>query len=310
MAISVLPAVSGAVDTAFSITAVSPNVLYGATKTFPSGIYTITCVSTTVTTIEFYSDEQTSIIQTQTVSGTSTINLASTATKVKLSTDTGTDVVVTIERTAGSITNEISGTLDTITESGTYTANSASGYALVGVVGAGGGGGSGPAGGSTYGGGSGGSGGIKTGVLPLTGNISVTIGTAGNGGATNTAGPGAAGNAGNATTFGNFTANGGGGGGGGTNNTGGAAGAAGTPGGAAGVAGNQNATRYGGVPTMIWTALATNPIGNGGSGGAYNTSPTAGTGYGAGGPASLGSGANDATTGRAGRPGVVYVLRY
>lgn len=314
MASAVFPAPVTSSINADSLSAPAANTLYAAAVSLDPAIYTVTCTNTTVATIGFYSDETTLIIESTTVSGTVTFNLATAATKVKYQTDTGTDIVITITKTAAAVISDtISTTLDTITSSGTYTGTSTSGYALVGIVGAGGGGGSGSAGGATYGGGSGGSGGVRVAIAALTGSVSVTIGTGGNAGATNSAGSGVSGNAGNATSFGNLTANGGGGGLGGrlaSNNAGGLGGAGGTPGGTAGAPGTQNESKVGGVPVMKWTALAANPIGNGGSVAAYNESPTAGTGYGAGGPASLGSSANDPTSGRAGRPGVIYVLKY
>ena len=61
---------------------------------------------------------------------------------------------------------------------------------------------------------------------------------------------------------------------------------------------------------MTWTFLATNPIGNVGAAPNYTYNANPGTGYGAGGTSSLGTNNGSTANGAAGRPGIVYVLRY
>ena len=62
MAISVFPApVVSSTPNANAITAVSANTLYEGRATFSPAIYSITCVSGTNTTVEFYSGAGTSI---------------------------------------------------------------------------------------------------------------------------------------------------------------------------------------------------------------------------------------------------------
>jgi hypothetical protein len=213
-------------------TAATANVLYTAVSSIPAGIYSINCVSTTVARVELYNG--TTLVTSQvTTSGTVSFNLGTDCTSIRFWTDTGTDVVVSLQYVASPFSvSSFSGTLDTITSSTTYT-QTGKAYAI--LVGGGGGGSAGQSG--AGGGGGGGSGGVlSTGVIDLTGSMAITVGTGGNGANSSTA----VGNAGNATTFAGFTANGGGAAnastGGGNNNAGGG-GAAGTPGGGAGGSG-------------------------------------------------------------------------
>lgn len=322
MAISKLqPVVTSSIN-ASSITATSPNTMYEGRTTLESGIYTITCINSTVAKVEFYSGTATLITTAVTISGTVTINLATTADRIRLWTDTGSNVVVTITKTANAMSNQFSGTLDTVTTVGssTYTATSTSGYAYTILIGGGAGGGGGgkgntPSGHRSSGGGGGGSGAICEKLVQLTGSMTVVIGAGGAGGAgsTNNTLPGANGTAGGNSTFAGMTAGGGNAGPGGlsTNSTffpatvsGGSGGTAtgGTyntagPGGNGSTSPNQDTSQGGsgnlsGIPNYVFvTPSITNDYGKGGRGG---------------------NGTNGANgdNGTAGNQGVLYVLRF
>jgi hypothetical protein len=310
MAISVFPAAVTSSLNASAITATTANTMYAASLTLEPGIYTITCASGTVTNVELYSGVGTLVTSTATVSGTITINLASSVDRIRLWTDTGSSVVVTFTKTAAALTNNFSGTLDTITTLGTstYTGTSTSGYGYAILSGGGGGGGGGT--GGSGGGSAGGSSGIAEKLVQLTGSLTVVIGAAGTAGAASTAG-----GTGGQSTFGGMTANGGvggatngtqspGGGGsatGGTYNTTGNGGGNGGNGYLGGIGGSTPATNYKFVANNIGTG------GNGGSSSGGQPGQT-GTGYGAGGGG--GGGNNPASVGGAGRQGVLYVLRF
>lgn len=309
------------------VSATSANTLYSSAITLKAGVYTITCASTTVASLDFYSGT-TYIGSTQTVSGTVSYNLASDATRIAYYTNTGSNITIGILQTGNPVTTAVSGTLDTLTSSTTYTQTGNTGLAYVVVVGGGGGGGSAT---SSYScGGGGGSGGVQSSTYALTGSISVTIGAGGNGSSTS-----ATGNAGGATIFGNLTSNGGGGGS--SFNSGGndqaSGGAPGSPGGAYGGSSGQFVGSPGGAQSAS-TASAYNFVvsgttGGGGGGkwgpgvsngwaggsgsgsgigtggnGSTNTAGGAGNGYGSG-----GGGGCSGYSGGAGKPGVVYIVR-
>jgi hypothetical protein len=296
MATTVFPAPVTSSINSDALTAVSANVVYEGRKTFDPAIYTITCAAATITNFEFMSNTSTVITSGVTASGTVSINLASTADRIRLWTNTGSNVVVTITKTASALTNQFSGTLDTITANTTYTQTSPSGFAYFIMAGGGGGGGNSN---QQYGGGSGGgSGGFRSGIVALTGSMPITVGTGGGIKA-----------AGTSTTFAGFTCTGGGGGADGGSATGGTAG---TPNGSAG--GN--------------TSASGSPYGSGGAGGSI-TSPysfiTSGTTFGVGGrggseggnrfDGGLGAGGGGGhsagiNTGGSGGNGVVYILRF
>lgn len=307
-------------------TAATANVLYTAISAIPAGIYSINCVDTTVARVELYNG--TTLVTSQvTTSGTVSFNLGTDCTSIRFWTDTGTDVVVSLQYVASPFSvSSFSGTLDTVTSSTTYT-QTGKAYAI--LVGGGGGGSAGQSG--AGGGGGGGSGGVlSTGVIDLSGSMAIVVGTGGNGANSSSA----VGNAGNATTFAGFTANGGGAGnistGGGNNNAGGG-GAAGTPGGGAGGNGQQGTSTGGQTgfasSASFYTFVKSGTTGGGG-GGTYNgsypgggsgigtggngaivgTAAGAGSGYGAGGGGGSSAGGNIASS--AGRPGVVYIFRY
>ena len=307
MAISVFPASVTSSLNADAITAVSANVLYEGRKTFDPAIYQITCASGTITNFQFLSNASTIITSGVTSSGTVSINLASTADRIRLWTNTGSNIVVTITKTASALTNNFSGTLDTISTVGTstYTGTSTSGFGYVVVCGSGGGGGGGANDGNGAGGG--GSGSAAIGIVQLTGSISVTIPAGGNGGTAQNNGSN-----GGTTTFGSITASGGSfgernvtggtnvsGGAGGTTNGGGGSGNSGQNGGAGGRA--TNLYPFITSSTLIGTA-GTGGVALGGAGGAGTLSAGGGGGAGANG---AGGGA-----GGAGGAGVVYVLRF
>jgi hypothetical protein len=295
MSINVFPVAVSSSSNAFAFSAASPNVFYTASMALEAAIYTVTCASSTIVKIEFLSGASGNILvaSAETVTGSITVNLPSSITTVRAWTNTGTNIVITITKIASAVSNSaFTGTLDTITSSGTYTGTSASGYGYAMVSGGGGGG----AGFSAFdvGGGGGASGGASAKIVQLTGSMSVTIGASG-----------AAGNrsfnggTGGTTNFAGLTANGGGGGVGYGNNNGGSHGAGGN-----GTGGTWNATgNQGGGPS-----------GNNSTGFTGASSVTAnpgivsaGYGYGFGGN----GGSNSPNQiGNAGGAGVVYVLRF
>ena len=116
MGISVIPVpVASSGTTASSITCAAPNTLYAAALELEPAIYTITCTSSTIARIEFYSDVSTFITSATTSSGSVSVNLGTAVDRVRVWTNTGTDVPVIINKTAVALTNNLSGTLDTIT---------------------------------------------------------------------------------------------------------------------------------------------------------------------------------------------------
>lgn len=326
MGISVFPAPVTSSINSDSITAISAYTQYELKKTFEPAIYTITCVNTTIATIDFYSDSTTFISRHVTVSGTVTLNLGSTADRIRVTTNTGSNVVVTITKTANAIVNTFTGTLDTITTLGssTYTGTSSSGYAYAVLVGGGGGGGG--ANGNNSGN-AGAGGGVCGKIVQLTGSMPVTIGAGGLGVLnTNTTNPGGA------STFAGMTAGGGSGarlsadgirsaGGtatGGTFNMTGGAGGTGTLVGTSNGLANEPAYTFiinGGTTggggahdngaSVVGGGVG---IGTGGAGAATaTTNGSNGTGYGAGGG---GGGRTSPTTGGNGTQGVLYVLKF
>lgn len=311
MAISRLaPAAVASSINASSITAATGNTMYSSPLSLEPAIYTVTCASTTVAKVYFYSDFTTLVTTATTVSGIATIQIGSTVDRVRLWTDTGSNVVVTITKVASALTNGFSGTLDTITSSGTYTGTSASGYGYAVLVGGGGGGGGAK---WNVGNGTGGaSGAVCNKLVQLTGSMPVTIGAAGIGGAWDVDNGTAGGN----STFAGMTATGGGPGKRGFNISYSQAGAPSEGGPALG--GDINSPglgtggRTGQSPTVTWQFVSGPIIGTGGIGnGYYNDNRTNPTGYGAGGggvesqqsQGSFPSGTN-------GGPGVLYVLRF
>lgn len=297
MAVSnIVAATINALAPATSVTATAAQTPYNSTVSLESGIYTVTCASSTIAEVSFYSGN-TLLTTVKTASGTVNANLSSAATNVSYWTNTGTNIIINMSKIGTLFTNTApSGTLDTLTTSGTYTQT---GKAFVVVVG---GGGAGAGYSNGWAGAGGGSGGVASGVTTLTGSLSYTIGAGG-------AAAVGVGSAGGTTTFGLVSATGGGAGGAGSYNTGGTAG---SPGGGAGAGYNNQINYASAAPDYTFVKTGTTgggrgsgygPYGSGiGTGGADNA---VGTGYGSGGGGSTGS-----TTGYAGQPGVIYVLRY
>jgi len=174
---------------ASSLTATAPNTMYQAVLSLDPAVYTVTCNSGTVANVVFLSSSNTVVTSATTTSGTVSVNLASAVNKIQVFTDTGTNIPVTITKIATALTDNFSGTLDTVTTTSTYTGTSTSGLGYAVVVGAGGGGqgGNGVPPGTVYGGQGGGSGGVGGKVVTLTGSMSVVIGA---GGTAGTAGSG------------------------------------------------------------------------------------------------------------------------
>jgi hypothetical protein len=311
MAISVFPAPVTSSINANSVTATTANTLYEGRVALEPAIYQITCASGTVANVQFLASSTSLITTSTTSSGTVTLNLGSTADRIRVWTNTGSNIVVTITKLANALTNQFTGTLDTITTVGnsTYTGTSTSGFAYVVLGGAGGGGGGGQAAtGAT--GIAGGGGGVAHGIITLTGSMAVTIGAGGTAGPAWNGGSANGGNGG-ASTFGGMTANGGQGGGGGTTTNSGGAGGTATGGtiNNTGSNGGGGAGVNAGVGSSAWPFVVAS-LGTGGNSPYSNSlSGTAGTGYTAGGGAGGGIGGSG-PAGGAGAPGVLYVLRF
>jgi hypothetical protein len=325
----VIKSAGGKNSVTLSLTAVSGATMYGGALPRPiTGIIQVSASASTQCHVDLYKGTTLlSSIVIGTANTTATTNLTEYADKVQYWTLSGapSNVVITVTNniniaavSAGSATT---GTLDTITSTSTYTTTGAAAYALV-VGGGGGGFANNDQSGCCGRGGGGGGGGLAGGRITLNGNLSVTVGNAGNSGkATSNAGGTSSISGAGFTTI---TANGGGGAGdcvGGTPGTpggswGGACGQSGayvndasitpslyrwiksgTTGAGAGVGGNTIGGNGGGDTN----------IGRGGNGAGVNTgccSGNAGSGYGAGG----GGGTNG--NGGAGTQGVVYILRF
>lgn len=284
-------------SSAISITCASPFVAYGAALPLIPAIYTITCTSTTIAKVEFFSSDSVSIGVATTVNGSVAYNLATAATRVVIWTDTGSNIVVTITLTASALSDTLNKTLDTITTSQTYTGTSTSGFAYFLMAGAGGGGGNSN---QQYGGGGGGgSGGFRSGIVALTGSMPIVIGAGGT----------VPGGTGGSTTFAGLTCTGGGGGGTGGASAGGAAGSPnGSAGGNVGGGGSPYGTGAGGGANLSPYSYMTKSIyiGTGGNGSGEYGAPTAGTFSGGGG----GGASYQGSAGRVGGGGVVYILRF
>ena len=303
MAIEVFPIpVTSTGPNSFSSTITSANLQYKAINPLSAGIYTITTSSTgSQATINFYDSTGVPFATGVTASGTLTFNLASAATGYYIQTDTGSNIIVSLSLTGNSVTGtQLSGTLDTITASGTYNQTGL----LYVLACAGGGGGSG----TNISGLAGGAGGsIASGFFVANTATTVTIGAAGNGGNANTAG-----NSGGQTSFGALLiapfAGGASAGSGGNGQQGGLG---------VVVSGSlANGTNAGGTAGKYVSNGANTPGrvggfgtgGTGGDGGSGNCTPGgAASGYGAGGGGA--GGGNAPQAGGAGTAGVVYVLR-
>jgi hypothetical protein len=313
---------------------------YKLSEKFVASVWTITCVNTTIARVVFFDAAGSSVGGAATSAGAISINLASDAAYALVTIDTGSNVVVTFTQTALPLISSsisFSGTLDTITSSGTYTPASGAGPAYVLCFGAGGGGGG--SGNAASGGGGGGAGGLWAGFHTLPSSLSVTIGAFGNGG-----GPSGqeatAGNAGGTSVFGNIQATGGNGGGPGSGGTGGTTGIGSTTGGGSSIndlgtnialaSGGNGVTNAGTATPGIALvspvqSVKSGSTGGGGAGsGAGSPSSGAGSGIGTGGngvgsggagnaatgfAAGGGGGSGGASSGGRGSAGVIYVFR-
>lgn len=302
MAISKLQPVvtsSGGVNTTYW-TVTNQRKQYQSAVNLSAGIYQITTYpANNIAYVTFLDANNATLVSTNTVSGTVSVSIASTAKKIVYWTNGADNVLMGITQTgnSGTLTTISGGTLDTITSSGTY---SQTGSLFVVCVGGGGGG----AGGNGYAGAGGGGGGIFGGFVTTTSPTAVTIGAGGIGGNNDQA------TSGGNTSFGTYFTAGGGGkanyssAGGGGYPMGGADGAQGYSSGhpayealnlyqsvVSGTTGGGGMESYG-------------PAGSGiGTGG--NTNSNATVGYGGGG----GAGSYNAPKGYDGRQGVIYVLR-
>lgn len=300
----------------FFITAAVANTAYSVPVSMDPGLYTITCVSSTIANVTFYRNN-TPIATVATSSGTVDYVLGQSATTILFYTNTGSNITINFERKFYSLpTGAVSGTLDTLTTSGTYTQTGRS--VVVGLAG----GQKGANGGlcgvvNACGGGSGGASGGRFGPtqVELTGNMSYTIGAGGTG---------ASHALGGSTTFAGQTA------------TSGGTGSSGVQGGGVGF---NNPGSIGPFPPVIgtgttggggkggWfyetyyvngsTGAGNGGIGKGGDGGNTVSSGTApnggvGTGYaaGGGGGGSVRASSGTPGTGGDGSQGVIYVLRF
>jgi hypothetical protein len=288
---------------------------YKIVSNFDAAVYTITTSPNTSQVTATFINGTSVIGSTTTVGGTVTYNLATAATQIYLITDTGTNVVATVTTTASALSGgAISGTIDTLTTTGTYNQT---GLLYIAAFGGGGGGGGGgcatdPSSGCGTGGGGGGSGYITTGFMIANGPTSYVIGARGNGGAKYASAsnynnnPAGSGNAGGTTTFGNlFTALGGSPGSGGSSHPANAgAGGAGGGYGGSGRGGNSSGYAVNGsdaTATIADLTAAGGTTGGGGGGGPRGTytnfnTGTSGAGSGVG---SGGNGAPGATGGNA-----------
>jgi hypothetical protein len=304
MASAVFPAPSSAPSiTAEGVLVPTALVTHIVTDTLAAGIYQITTSpNTSQATVKFYNGP-TLLVTGTTVSGSINVILPSTALKYYIVTDTGSNVLVTVNLIATVNTGVgYSGTLDTITSSQTYNTT---GLKWVLAVGAGGGG----SGGTYYGRAGGGAGEVT--IYQGTNNSSqvITIGTAGAGG---NAG-GGSGSSGGSTSFGSLAVAAGGNGavGGGSGNI-------------SGIVTNNlrdviNGTNGSGGEGHWYPNSGAasgqsgygSGIGTGGQGGGNGpgTAGGDGTGYGAGGGGGSAAGNGGANAGGAGSPGVVYILR-
>jgi hypothetical protein len=319
MATTVFPAASAASapsTIANTVTASAANTLYVGTVSLSVGVYTITCISSTIAAISFFDANDAYIGQTKTASGTVSYNLGTAASKIRYSTDTGSNIIISIQLTGNSVSaSGASGTLDTITTTGTYNQT---GRMYVVAIGAGGGGASGRGPGTaSVGGGGGGAGTISEQWVITNSATTITIGALGNGGGpslTNNSG-GFAGNSGGTTNFGNLISATGGSGGTVAATPISQAGADGTSyylysnfiinqgqigSGGAGAGGNFGGAGGGSASS----------IGKGGNGASPNeVNGRSATGYGSGGGGASNQQNGLSSTGGAGTSGIVYVLR-
>jgi hypothetical protein len=296
---------SGASPSQKFVTAVSPVTGYKALNSFDPGVYTITTSPVTSQAYITFWNANNLIVQATTISGSVTVNLASAATHVTLYTDTGSNIVVGFNQTGTNLSPTTpSGTVDTISATGTYATT---GTVYVVAIGGGASGGAG----ATYNGSycsttSGGStGGMVEGWVTLTTSTSVTIGSGGIG-----VGPATYsqnGNPGGTTSFGAHFIAGGGRGGSNSCCSNGFSNPASNSLGASTFATISQGYNYG-VQKPYFTSLGSTSAGENASGSGIGLGGQSkganGTGYGSG-----GAGGSCGVNSGNGAPGVVYVIR-
>jgi hypothetical protein len=315
MAISIFPvAVTSTGPNNYSSTIATAMYQYKASQSLSAGIYTITTAPTSSqATVKFYDSDGIDFATATTISGALTYNLGTAASGYYIQTNTGTNIIVGLTLIGVSVSGTIlSGTLDTITTSGTY--NQTGLMYVLAVAGGGGGSGTGSTGAgmnTSWSGGKGGS--ITSAFLKPTEATTVTIGAQGNGGTSYSSG-----NIGGATSFGNLLtatfAGGNANGGTGPTTDRSGNGGVGTIVSSSIIPGsNAGGSGAGYYPGQDIAGVA-GGFGTGGRGGAGSdqapgnaTAGGAATGYGAGGGAAGFS--NPGNPGGAGSPGVIYVLR-
>lgn len=323
MAVSQFPPKSS--SSVFYVDATATNTVYAQNLNLSAAIYTVSCISSSTAIVDFWASDNSLITSVTTVSGTTTANLTGPCSRITYRVTSGTNVRIAIQLTGSFVGSGTTGTLDTVTSSGTYTP-AAPGIAKVVIIGGGAGGFNGGQSGQygvVNGGAGGGSGYANILDMQLTGNaISVTLGAGG-----------AAGGAGGTTTFTGFTAAGGSGSTGGSNGGagggidvngypygGGGGGANGSPGsgvsiallspyvvstgGGGGFAANVNTTTSGGP------GGGGGIYGGGGGGGSSAGNFTYSRGGGGGGGGVAGTSASGNLTGGTGGAGRVFILRW
>jgi hypothetical protein len=313
VAISVFPiADTGGIE-AYSVATTTANIQKSVTIDLDPGIYQVSVSPTSSIGIIQFFNGSTYIGQTTTVSGIINFNLATAANRIMVQSNNVADVV-TISLAANLVvSNTISGTLDTVSTSGTYNQT---GLLWVLALGGGGGGGGGKNGYQAP------SAGGASGVMSMfygdvNTSTSITIGTGGNGSAPNVGGL-----AGTTTSFGTYAVAKGGDGGGLPNGTAGGV-AAGTNSGTVVVASvgggaTQNhpyravkdgTTGGGGNCSGGQGAVAGGGSGIGTGGTESGRNGTSATGFAAGGGGAGTNNGHNPGTGGNGSGGVVYVLR-
>ena len=94
MALSVFPIPVTAIGKNINCTVPSANTLYAGTVNIIAGLYRVTCVSSTIANLTFWNGS-TLIGTATTASGTVDFNLSTAATKITVTTDTGSSIIVT-----------------------------------------------------------------------------------------------------------------------------------------------------------------------------------------------------------------------
>ena len=184
---------------------------YKLLKKFDAGVYSITTSpNTSNATISFFDSDEAIVLTTATTSGALTYSLASEKPGAYIDIDSDASTLVIFELTSiNLVSNSLSGTVDTLTTTGTYNQT---GKLYVLAVGGGAAGQCGFGGSGNFAGGRGGKGGASTSSIVYTNTAtSVTVGAGGNlNSAQQNRTAGSVGNSGGATSFGNLvTASGG-----------------------------------------------------------------------------------------------------